>query len=371
MIQSKPDKLPKGLALACVVIVAAAAGCSEEVVEAPAVVRPVKILEVGSGDDGRVREYPGFVRATQSAEIGFEVAGRVVRIAAKQGQRVQAGDVLAVLDDRDYVAQLDIERANVRKAEADLRRSESVYEQDPGAITVERIDGDRRALEVARARLAQSSKAVEDTVLRAPFDGVVSRRLIEVFENVQAKQPVVIVDDLEDIEVEINVPERDIGSPGTIAAGLTDEELDDLTRRFAPRVSISAVGNDEFPGRYVEVAARADAATRTFAIRIAFDPPAGVVILPGMTARVTASFDGSQGVSLPLSALGATPGGEPQVWVIDPATMTAHARVVTTGQVRNGTIDISAGLMPGELVATTGAKQLAEGMRVSRFEGSL
>lgn len=373
MIRSTLKRVQAVRTAACAVVAGGAllAGCSEDVPVTGPVVRPVKIFEVGTPDASQVREYPGFVRATQSAEIGFEVPGRIVRIDAKQGQRVQANDVLAVLDDRDYVAQLDIDLANLRKAQADLRRSESVYAEDPGAITVERIDSDRRAVDVAAARVAQSRKAVDDTNLRAPFDGVVARRLVEVFENVQAKQPVVIVENLGEIEVEINVPERDIGSGVAAVSGLTAAALEALTRRFAPRVSISAAGGGDYPGRIVEVAARADTATRTFALRIAFDPPPNAAILPGMTARVTAHFDASEGISIPLSALTATADDEPQVWVIDPATMTAHARVIDVGQIGDGTVEVRAGLEPGDLVATTGAKQLAEGMRVSRYEGTL
>ena len=368
---SKPRSLSTSRVLAYAVVPATAwllLGCAEEMADAPALVRPVKMIEIGTGEASGEREYPGYVRATRSAEIGFEVPGRVVRIDVNQGQRVQAGAVLAALDDRDYVAQLDIERANLRKAEADLRRSENVYAQDPGAITLERIDGDRRAVEVAQARLAQTRKAVDDTVLQAPFNGVVSRRLVEVFENVQAKQPVLIVDNLEEIEVEVNVPERDMGRQAAVVAGVTEGELDELSTRLAPRVTISAIGPDEFPGRIVEIAARADAATRTFAIRIAFDPPDNLTILPGMTARVIASFDAAQSIRVPLSALVATPAGAPRVWVIDPASMTAQGRVIEIGEMGNGFVEVLGGLAPGDLVATTGAQQLAEGMRVSRFE---
>ena len=359
------------LARAVVAAGALLAGCSEDVPTTGPIVRPVKIYEVGTPDAGRTREYPGLVRATRSAEIGFEVPGRVVSIDAKQGQRVKANDVLATLDNRDYVAQLDIELANLRKAQADLRRSESVYAEDPGAITVERIDGNRRAVDVATAKVAQSRKAVEDTKLRAPFDGVVSRRLVEVFENVQAKQPVLIVENLAGIEVEINVPERDIGGRANVVSGVTAAELDKITRRIMPVVRISAAGGGEYPGKVVEVAARADTATRTFALRIAFDPGPDATVLPGMTARVTTRFEPANRISIPLSALVATPEDRAQVWIVDPATMTVHARVIEVGQIGEGTVEVRAGLEPGDLVATTGAKQLAEGMRVSRYEGKL
>jgi RND family efflux transporter MFP subunit len=352
------------LAMACI---AGVAGCGQEPPEAPSLVRPVKILEVGTDGAGRIQEFPGFVRAVKSAEVGFEVPGRIIALEAKEGQEVAKGDVLGQLDDLDYRAELDVALANLRKAEADLGRSENVFAEDPGAITPQRIDGDRRAVEIAEARLTQARKALREAVLVSPFNGVVSRRLVEVFENVQAKQPVVIIENLREMEVQVNVPERDVvGHPGEPRPDM--EDLDSLNRQARPVVRISALPELEFPGRIHEIATRADSATRTFAVRIGFEAPETTVILPGMTARVLASFRSRSGLHIPVEAVVATPDSRTSVWVVDPGTMTVTRREVEVGEMSGGTVAVLSGLEPGEWIATSGTLGLAEGMEVRRFE---
>lgn len=356
-----------GLAAACGLLLGACGGEAPEPVE---VARPVKILEIGGLESDRLQEYPGIIRAAESAEVSFEVPGRIVRLAALEGQQVEAGQVVGALDDSNFAADQDIAEANLRKARSDLARSEAVYAEDAGAITLERIDADRRAVEVAEARVAQARKAVNDTLLRAPFDGVVSRRLVEVYENVQAKQPVAIIENLGDIEVEVNVPERDILRRGTTQRSYSIEELERVSETVQPMVMISSLPGVRLPGTITEIATRADPATRTFAVRIRFEAPEDVALLPGMTARVQGRFQTGGEVLIPISALAATPGSEGKVWVVDPDSMTVSARVVELGEMTGDRIRVLGGLSSGELVAVTGAAQLAEGMEVTRFEGT-
>lgn len=153
----------------------AVAGCGGGEVEEKAVARPVKILTVGGPNSAEWREYPGTIKAAQTAEMAFEVPGRIIERPVKEGEAVKKGTVLARLDDRDYVARLDVAKANLRKTQADYQRGQSIYNEDPGAISKEMIDGYRRAVEVTQAELRVSQKAVEDTILRAPFDGVMAQ----------------------------------------------------------------------------------------------------------------------------------------------------------------------------------------------------
>ena len=126
----------------------------------------------------------------------------------------------------------------LRKAQADLNRSERIYQQNPGAISKGQIDTERKAVEVAEAEARVAEKAVEDTVLRAPFDGLVARRLVEDFQNVLAKQAVMILQDISLLEIEISVPERDM------TAGAIDDDIDKITERAQPTVEVSSL-----PGR--------------------------------------------------------------------------------------------------------------------------
>jgi RND family efflux transporter MFP subunit len=337
--------------------------CKQEPAEQAPVVRPVKIVTIGEAAADLIRELPGTVRAVQHADMGFEVAGRITEFLVKEGQRVKQGEVLARLDDRDYQASLDQAKAAHRKAQADLQRSQRIYQEDPGAISTSKIDADRKAVDVAEADLRKAAKAVEDTVLRAPFDGVAARRLVEDYQNVQAKEPVLVFQDISLLEIEVGVPERDF------ARGNIDKTREELTQRTRPQVEISSLPGRMFPARVKELATSADPVTRTFQVRLSFEPPEDASILPGMTARVvyyTAAGEG--GKRLPSHATFADADNQPHVWLVDKATMKVRATPVKLGVLTGDQVQIEEGLSPGDQVAVTGVAQLREGMQVRRFE---
>jgi RND family efflux transporter MFP subunit len=331
-------------------------------VEQPPVVRPVKIVTIGEDGSTSTLELPGTVRAVQHADMGFEVAGRITEFLVKEGQRVNKGEVLARLDDRDFQASLDQAKAAYRKAQADLQRSQRIYKEDPGAISTSKIDTDRKQVDVAEADVRKAEKAVEDTELRAPFDGFAARRLVEDYQNVQAKEPVVVLQDVSLLEIEVGVPERDI------ARGDRNRTADTMTRIVQPRVEISSLPGQTFPARVKEFATRADPVTRTFQVRLSFDPPAGASILPGMTARVTYNAPQEGGTRLPSQATFADADKKPHVWLVDEATMKVRAAPVKLGELTGDEVQITEGLSPGDQVAVSGVGQLRDGMQVSRYE---
>ena len=343
-----------GLAAVALSLVA----CEKPVVEEKPVVRPVKVQTIGRADEESRREYPGSIRALQHANMGFEVGGRIEEFYVREGDEVVQGEVLARLDARDYEADLEASKANLRKAESDLRRSRNIYKEDPGAISTETIDSHQRAVDVARANLAVSQKAYEDTKLRAPFSGLMARKLVEDFQNVQAKEPVLVLQDTSTLEIQINVPERDV------ARGSPQRAVDSLTANLNPEVIVSALPDRTFPARFKEFAAAADPVTRTFSVKFNFDNPGDVNILPGMTARVQVTVNPERAWSVPVSAAVAGNSGKPFVWKLDRDTMKVSRTPVTLGELVDGRVRITEGVETDDLVVVSGVDQLREGMEV-------
>lgn len=337
--------------------------CSEEPVTEAPVVRPVKIVEIGGAGSVSTRELPGTIRAVQSADMAFEVGGRITELLVTEGQEVSAGTQLARLDSRDYQANYDQAAAAFRKAETDLARSERIYQQDTGAISASRIDAERNAVELTEAALRVAEKALQDTVLRAPFDGYVARRLVEDFQNVQPKQPVMILEDLSSLEIEVSVPERDVAESGQ------PQDLDERTQQIRPRVRVSAVPGSEYPARLIEFRTSADPATRTFRALLTIDVPEDQMILPGMTAHVVydAAFLSGR-ITLPSHATFTDAEGNPSVWIADPTSMQVSRRGVTLGEFTAGDVQVLSGLSTGDLVVVSGVSQLREGMQIRRYE---
>ena len=340
----------------CLTLIVAA--CDDQVVEPEPIVRPVKVHTIGKADDSSRREYPGSIRAFQHADMGFEVAGRIEEFLVREGDDVVQGDVLARLDPRDYEAQLKAQQANVRKAESDLKRSLNIYKEDPGAISTETIDTHQRALDVAKANLAISQKAVDDTKLRAPFSGRMARKLVEDYKNVQAKEPVLILQDTSTLEIEVNVPERDI------AIGPIERMSEEVTKRTAPEVIVSALPHLKFPAWIKEFASAADPVTRTFSVKLNFENAGDVNILPGMTARVQVTVDPERAWTIPVSAALADDNGKAFVWKLDPDTKAVSRAPVELGDLIDDRVRITAGLDEGDLVAISGVNELRDDMIV-------
>lgn len=341
-----------------------AAACEKEPPPQPTPVRPVKMLTIGGGSSGTVREYPGTISAAQQAELAFEVPGQMIEFPVNEGDRVAKGDVLGRLDARDYEARLDSARAVLRKAQADYERTSSLYKEDPGAIALTRLDADKRGVEVAQARYKEAEKAYEDTILRAPFDGIVARKLVDDFANVQAKEPILILQDTSHLEMVVNVPERDFvgGHPRTDAAGA-------LTERLRPQVVISSLPGRRFPARFKEIATTADPVTRTFAVTFRFDNPEDLTVLPGMTAKVVVQpAKNGRTVRIPAHAVTAGADGKPFVWIVRPESMTVERRDVELGELQGDQVEIRSGLSDGDVVAISGVALLHDGMQVRRFE---
>jgi RND family efflux transporter MFP subunit len=353
-----------GIVLVAAILVATGSfsACEKKQPPPPAGIRPVKILTVGEIETSRRREYPGTIRGIQNAEMGFEVQGRITEFLVKEGEKVSEGQVLARLDDRDYQADLEQAEANLRKAEADLQRSLNIFEEDPGAITQDKIESDRRAVEVSRAAVDKKKKGVEDTVLRAPFTGLMARKLVEDFANVAAKEPVLIIQDLSTLEIEISVPERDV------TAGAAERDPKELTERVKPRVVVSSLPGRELPAWVKEFTTTADPVTRTFQAKLNFEPSEGVSILPGMTARVVVEGSFTEGVLVPAQAVAVDPNEEPFVWVFDPQAMTVSRQNVELGELGGDDVEVLKGLNKGQQIAVSGVRELQDGMKVRRWE---
>ncbi len=338
-------------------------GCGEPPVELKTVVRPVKIHTIGSLEPEAIIEYPGTIRAFQTAEMGFEVPGRITEFLVREGEQVKKDAVLARLDPRDFQAQLKVAQANLEKAQADLTRSENIFKEDPGAISEDDIERDKRALKVTQAQLEIAQKGVADTELRAPFAGVIARKLVEDYANVQAKEQVLILQDVSVLEIEVAVPERDF-----VRKQLDVETKDETTKRLAPTVIVSALADRDFPARIKEFAMTADPITRTFPVKLNFDNPKDVNILPGMTARVRIVIDPRSAWSVPVTAAQADEKKQTYVWKIDPKTMTVSKCPVELGPLTGARVLLKSGVKDGDLVAISGVTALHKGMQVRKFE---
>ncbi len=337
----------------------AAACAAEPPPTPPPAARPIKMLTVAGGAT-QEREYPGRIKAAQEAKLGFEVAGRILERPLDEGTHVEKGQVIAKLDPRDYQARLESAQAELTKARKDYERWQKLFAEK--VVAEIELDRKQRAVDVADAAMRQAKKALEDTELRAPFSGVIARRLVEDYVNVQAKEPVVVLEDDSALEIRVNVPERDMVGGG----GRPD--LERLTTRLRPRVVLSSLPDRSFPARFSEVATAADPVTRTYRVTLRFDRPSDVSVLSGMTGKLVISLpaDRAQGVWVPIHAVFSDAHRKPHVWVVEKGQV--HSRAVEVGEMTGSEIHVLSGLRPGETIAISGVHQLQEGQPVRPWE---
>lgn len=344
-------------------LIAFSTACGEEPVEQAPVARPIKMLELGEAGAGETREYPGTISAAQHADMAFEVAGKIIELPVSEGQAVSEGTLLARLDPRDFEAKQESGEASLNTAKAEFERMKILYEK--GVNSKRDLEIAERNYELARARSRTSDKALEDASLRAPFSGIVAKKLVEDFSNVQAKQPVLVLQDDSTLEIVINLPERDMAQarPGA--------SVEEATARIRPRVSVTSIPDRVFPARLKEYSTTADAVTRTFEATVAFEKPKDVVIRPGMTAKliinVPADDEAVQGHMIPASATVADESGSAYVWKVDPSSMRVSRAPVELGELSGTRVQIRGGIGDGDLIAISGVHHLREGMEVRRY----
>jgi multidrug efflux system membrane fusion protein len=336
-------------------------GCGQEPVPPAPVARPVKLLEVGTAGTDFRNEYPGQIRPATDAQVGFEVPGKLIEFPVKESQQVELGDVLARLDPRDFEADRDAAAAHAASAKADYSRAKILF--DEHVISKQEREKAQRNHEVSVARVQRAQKAVEDTVLRAPFSGIVARKIVNDFDNVEAKQPVVQLQTGSALDIIVNLPEQDFGR---IRTGLTIEERNTY---LDVAVVVSALPGRSFPAKLKEFATTADPKTRTFAVTFSFEVPTDVNVMPGMTAKLV----GSGGAldeprrTVPVQAIAEDEGGQSYVWTVDPDSMRVTRTSVIPGELTGSSVEIRDGLQTGGLIVVSGVHQLREGMEVRRM----
>jgi len=300
--------------------------------------------------------FPGKVKAARRAELSFQIAGQIEQLNILEGQQVKKGYLLASLDRKNHLYAVSAAKASYQASEQDFIRASKLYEDK--VISEAQFDAAQSAHDVARAELDIKKKALADTRLIAPFNGLVAKRYVEKREHVNRGEAVLLLQDVNGIEVEVQLPEQLVARGGS-------EILDQLTVRFDANPKLS------FSAEAMELSMESSQDTRTYALVIKLPSPADMHILPGMTASVSGVIKrsgldkaGKNSVLVPVEAVVFDPNADPYVWVVDPQAQKAHKRQIRIGPMRDDSIEVIEGLRADELVATAGLHSLDEGRPV-------
>ncbi|ABZ76538.1 efflux transporter, RND family, MFP subunit [Shewanella halifaxensis HAW-EB4] len=355
----KANSLAVSIVLATVLM----SGCDKEevqVVAAP-VIRPV-LSEIVSSQVGDELSFNGVVRAAERAELAFQVGGRLINILVKEGDEVKQGQVLARLDARDATTALESAQLELKNTALDHNRALVVYEKSQ-AISKSELDTITTRLELARNHVEDATLQLEYTELKAPFAGIIGRKLVDNHIQIQANTPVFILHDLSDLEVVINIPHKVMLS--SAIASKANAEL-------------SAIPGTLFPLALRTFGTQADAVSQTYPVVLGFDDLKGFRVLPGMAVKVVPSSastiqnvspNASQNASnltIPLTAVVPDNQGKQFVWVVG-SDNKAQKRFIELGALSKNRIVVKSNLAVGERVIIAGVSSVREGMQVRPY----
>lgn len=339
-------------------VVFMAAACSRQT-PAPEPVRAVKLITVGAQTLQSAVEYAGDVRAQTESRLGFQVAGKLLHRNVNVGDVVRQGQVLAQIDGQDYAlaaqaAQAQVTAATTQRdlARADWQRYSML--KDRGFISGVELDRRKAQLQAAQAQLEQAQAQASAqrnqssyAQLLAPAAGVVTAVLAEPGQVVAAGTPVVALAHAGARDVVIAVPE---GARQTLA----------LQMPVQLRLWEAA---DWLPGTVREIAASADAVTRTVAVKVTVGHAQQLPLGATAYVRVLPQQQVQQAITLPTTAVWQQ-GGASKVWLFDAASSNVHAQTVEVQGVQGNEVVVAAGLQHGMQVVATGTHVLSEGQKV-------
>jgi RND family efflux transporter MFP subunit len=320
------------------------------------VVRPIKMMTIKSASDVFERELPGVVRAARRVDLAFKVSGPLTGLEVEEGQAVKKGQRIAKISPRDFETAVDRANALALEAEQHFQRYKELYVRNQ----VSKADFDRYKSErdVAKAQQKRAQDALADTNLKAPFAGVIAKRFVENFQEVQAKQPIVSLQDISAIEILVDVPEEDMSH-------IKQEGQIEANAEFA------VAPGKKYPLALKEYSTEADPKTQTYQVTLLMAQPEDIKVYSGMTATVHGRKkevgDSEETITLPLVAVTSEKEKDSYVWVVN-ENMAVEKRSVTTGEkVSEDHIQIIDGIQSGETIAISAIGQLKEGLEVRQM----
>jgi HlyD family secretion protein len=350
-----------------------------------AVVRTLVVQETASGGQKTLLNASGYVTARREATVSSKVTGKVIEVLVEEGMKVETGEVLARIDSSNVEkslrlaeAQLNSARkgldetaANLEQAEREWRRAvELAANKVASQSDLDRAEADAKSLKarlerqkadvtVAEQEVAVWNQQLDDTIIRAPFSGIVTSKNAQPGEMISpmsaggsfTRTGICTLVDMSSLEVEVDVNESYINRVGP---GQPVE------------ATLDAYPDWHVPSKVIAIIPTADRQKATVKVRVGFEK-LDSRILPDMGVKV--AFQGAEGnpsanrsIAIPRTAVRQRDGRE-VVWLVKDGRL--ERRAVTVGATRANEVTVAAGLSGGERIVVDGPDELAEGTRIT------
>ena len=320
---------------------------------------PVAIQLATEAEVPEHRRLSGDVMPWEMLPLSFKVGGRVARLFVEEGQEVHKGQLIALLDSRDYKLQAELARTQVDALQPHLARAEQLRRE--AAVPQAKLDELQGKMDAARIQQRQARAVLSYSALSTPLAGIVLQRRVAVGDLVDPSRPVAVIADLRRVKIILPVPQRDLG-----------------LFRLAMKVELAAPGLEHPPaGEVHQIGYAADPKTRTFPVTLSAANPE-LALRAGMIVEARVRIALHHGIPLPLDAVSRDLSGSPRALVVveGPRGSRVESRPVKLGPVLGERVLVLGGLTSGDKVVVRGLVQPGDPVQVvpergeSRAEGA-
>lgn len=292
----------------------------------------------------------GTFAPSQELNFSAEKSGKVISVLVKEGDRVSAGQTLAIVRGDVINVEAQTANANYQNALNDYNRFESAFKT--GGVTKQQLDQARINMVNAKSRLTQANINVGDTRIKAPFSGIINKKYIEVGAILSGMPPTQMFEIVNVSKLKLNV-------------NVSENQIAGLKIGSPIKVKASVYPDKEFNGKVTFIAPKADASLN-FPVEIEITNNAANELKAGMYG--TAEFTSSETSKTPLmivprSAFVGSVNAN-QIFVME-KDGTAKLKTVTAGRILGEKVEILNGLANGDIVITSGQINLNDGTKVT------
>ncbi len=304
----------------------------------------VKTITVNTQEQTGRRTYVGTVEESFGSQLSFATVGTVSKVLVDEGQAVNKGQVLAILDNTSAKNAFQIAKSTLSQTQDAFNRLQTLYKK--GSLPEIKYIEIQTQLAQAQASERIACKNLEDCVLHAPFAGYISKKIVEVGNNVMPGVGCFKLVKIDQVKVKVAIPEKEISE---IKIG---DSID---------FTVAALNDRSYIGKVLEKGVQANPLSHTYDIKISQNNP-DHALLPGMVCSVGIDVkDLGKAILIPQNAV-MIDGNDTFVWVVENGQ--ARKRVVISGGVNDQGVIITDGLTNGEKVIVSGQDKVSEASKI-------
>jgi RND family efflux transporter MFP subunit len=319
------------------------AGCGGDNIKVEEKVKYVKVQKVKSYQDRDKLIFNGKIKEKSLTSLSFRVGGPLVNLNVNTGDYVNKGQVIAVIDKRDYKLQVQSTKAQYTQLEGEYERYKELYNKNKiPANSFEKIES---GYLMAKTAYENAVNQLNDTELKAPAAGYIHEKFTENFQTVGPGQPIVSIINLSKLEVVISVPENQLLAIRSCRNTYLDVKNANVSK--LPVTVLSVADKAKSDGLYE--------------VKFSFKNNKSMNIFPGMSAEITMNFDNNDNITLiPSSSVFRKDKGS-YVWVYNAESKSITKRRIEIKQIaQDGFVEITSGLKSDEQIVTAGTHYLYE-----------